>query len=54
MSETEKHTAPVTVLLTPTDKLRLSAVAALRGIPVSNLLRIVVREWLDQNAKEAT
>lgn len=49
MSETEKHTAPVTVMLTPSTKAAVAVAAAHRGVPTSTLLRIVIAEWLVAN-----
>ncbi len=49
MSETERPTAPVTVMLTPSAKAEVETAATTRGIPTSTLLRIVITEWLAAN-----
>jgi predicted DNA binding CopG/RHH family protein len=46
MSDTRKHTAPITVLLTAEAKTEVEKRAATKGIPVSTMLRIVITEWL--------
>lgn len=53
MSDIEKHDQPVTVLLTVTAKRGLATEAFRRGVPVSTLLRVIVRDWMAEHAHPA-
>lgn len=51
MSETERLTKPITVVLAPSTKEQLADAARKRNIKMSNLARIAIIEWLARESE---
>jgi len=52
MGKKKTYTERVTVLLTTEDLQRLADVSREKGASISGLIRMVVREWLEERVKK--